>query len=593
MSIDEQITTKEQWYDLNKYKDEIQSFVKKKRQDLDCLQTLETNYNRLYKTVFAGGTESDIERYPHAAEMFKTYKSAIIESSLSGYSALLQIEGNDAQSTLKTPQLKNVMTRQFKGMSLLEKLSGETTDDWILKGESIAFIKLKDRTEQFRTKETLTDAETGEEIMSFKMVQGVTTQNLDIERIDPLDFFVDGFDYERDPIGCAKIIRSFINTKTLLTSDAYPLLSKEEKQNIIDGVGKNGRGYAGYYQNMYNVSSSNTTYAKTDKDQIEVLTFNGDYITSDNKVLTNINAVLVGNCIASLRYNTVSTNRIIYAPYKLDRTTHRSISPMASTMPVNRLVNKVTDLFIKNLEDVCVPWMLFEKGTMNANQVKEARRKKEIEYNSTMNKPEFWSPPPAAANGLQLMQMILEQNKNVLGLNKYMSGDTSGSVRTAEESAILFQKANARMRVETDVFSYRFMLNLFNEFYNFNRELALAMENPLDDIYADPELNVTISTNASRSDKEGELQRLMQMLNLPIAQMIFSNLQPDQVVLAVRYLMAKADLDDADNLLELFDSITGQPNTYVTDEQMQRQMEMQQAQQQMLPQDINNIQGEM
>ena len=110
------------------------------------------------------------------------------------------------------------------------------------------------------------------------------------------------------------------------------------------------------------------------------------------------------------------------------------------------------------------------------------------------------------------------------------------------------------MRVETDVFSYRFMLPLFNRFYTFNRELALSLEQPLNEIYSDPTLKVSISTNASRADKEGELQRLMQMLQLPIAQMIFSNLAPDQVVLAVRYLMAKADLTDADNLLELVDS---------------------------------------
>ena len=79
-------------------------------------------------------------------------------------------------------------------------------------------------------------------------------------------------------------------------------------------------------------------------------------------------------------------------------------------------------------------------------------------------------------------------------------------------------------------------------------------------MYTDPQVKVSISTNASSSDKEGELQRLMQMLQLPIAQMIFSNLQPDQIVLAVRYLMAKAELTDADNLLELIDSQTGEPN---------------------------------
>ena len=116
------------------------------------------------------------------------------------------------------------------------------------------------------------------------------------------------------------------------------------------------------------------------------------------------------------------------------------------------------------------------------------------------------------------------------------------------------------MRVETDVFSYNFMLALFVSFYAFNRELALSLEQPLEEIYSDVKLRVSISTNASRADKEGELQRLMSMLQLPIAQMIFSNLQPDQVVLAVRYLMAKAELHDADNLLELIDTDTGEPN---------------------------------
>ena len=143
-----------------------------------------------------------------------------------------------------------------------------------------------------------------------------------------------------------------------------------------------------------------------------------------------------------------------------------------------------------------------------------------------------------------------------------MAGDTSGAVRTARESAILSQKANARMRVETDVFSYNFLLPLFRSFYAFNRELALVANRPQDPIYADPQLNVIISTNASRADKEGELQRLMQMLQLPIAQMIFSNLQPDQVVLAVRYLMAKAELTDGDNLLELVDG-NNEPTTYM------------------------------
>lgn len=552
MSVDESVKTKEQWYDLNKYKGEVQTFVGKKKLDLDVTSTMEQVYNRLYRVCFSGVTESDIERFPHTAEVFKVYKTALIEACLSGYSALVEVEGEDAESILKAPSVKQAMTKQFKGMALLENLSADTLDDWVLKGEAISYIKLKEKTEEYRVKETLKDATTGEEVLSFKIKQGVTYQNLDIERIDPLDFYVDALDYQKDPIGCTKIIRSWIDVKTLLSSDAYPLLSKEDKDAIIAGVGKNGTTNFAFFS--WSAQGSDSQRNRTDKNKIEVLTFNGDFITSDNKILNNINAVLVGGRIASVRYNTVSTNRIIYAPYKVDRQTHRGISPLSVTLPVNNLINKVTDMFIKNLDDVSNPIMMYQAGSISAQQLKEARRKREIEYNDIGAKPEFFVPPASSPNGLQLMELVLNQNKNVLGLNNYMMGDSSGSVRTAEESSILFQKANARMRVETDVFSYRFLLSLFNSFYAFNRELALGFDNPLEDIYSDPMLKVSISTNAAKADKQGELQRLMQMLNLPIAQMIFSNLTPEQIVLAVRYLMAKSDLTDCDNLLQLVDS---------------------------------------
>lgn len=557
MSADEQIEVKQEWYDLNKYKDEIQLYVSKKRKDLDVIGRMEMSYDYFYKSVYAGSEEADTERFAHAAEMFKTYKSAIIQSSLGGYSALLEPTGEDAYSVLRVPELKKVMTQQFKDMALLEKLSSDVVDDWIFKGEAVGFIKLKETNEQFRVKETVSNGVDGEPIMQFKMVQGVTFQDLDVERIDPLDFYVDGIDYEKDPSGCAKIIRSWIDSKTLLTSKDYPLLTKQDKDAIVESVGRNGRNSWGF---DFNFAAQRMSYSKTDKDRIEVLSYYGDYITSDNKVLKNIVAVVINNRIASLKYSGVSTNRIIYAAYKLDRQSHRGISPLSSTRPVNNLINKVCDMFVKNLEDICNPWLIYQKGTITPNQMRNVYDKKQLEYNAATDIPQFWAPPQAAQSGLQIVQTVIEQSKNVLGLNNYLTGDTSGSVRTAEESAILFQNANARMRVETDVFSYKFMLNLFNAFYQFNRELALAYDNALNPIYADPNLKVSISTNASKADKEGELQRLMSMLNLPIAQMIFSNLTPEQTVLAVRYLMAKADLTDADNLLELIDE---QGNTQV------------------------------
>ncbi len=560
--IDETITTKQEWYDLTKYKQEIESFVRSRQVELDVTSTMSDTYDKFYASVYSGTVEADTERYPHAAESFKVYKSAIIESCLQGYSALLEISGNDAQSTLAIPELKQTMTNQFKAVSLLENLSNDVLDDWILKGEAIAFVKLREDKEEYRIREKLRDAETGEEVMSFTLKGGVSYSTVDFERIDPLDFFVDANDYAKDPRGCTKIIRSYISAKELLTSDAYPLLSKADKDNIISSMGKKN-GQFSYFN--WSARQTNNQQNKTDASQIEVLTFYGDYITNDNKVLSNIKATLVDGRIANLKYNGVSTNRIIYSAYKVDRQNHRGVSPLASTQPINKLANRAIDMFINNLDDVAHAWIMWQKGSISSQQIKEAKRKKEIEYNNLGSKPEFFTPNAIPPQGMDLINVIIEQSKSVLGLNKYMAGDTSGAVRTARESAILSQKANARMRVETDVFSYNFLLKLFHAFYAFNRELALVANKPLAPIYAMPDLNVTISTNASRADKEGELNRLMEMLQLPIAQMIFSNLTPQQVTLAVRYLMAKAELTDGDNLLELVDS-AGNPTQPVPEE---------------------------
>lgn len=548
---DEKVTKKEQWYDVKKYKDEIRQYVISKRNRLTQTGKMENTYKRLYQTVYAGSTEADVERFPHTAEVFKVYKAALIEACLQGYSALYTASGLDGYSTLKIPELNETMKQQFKSMALIENLSAETIDDWIMKGEACGFLKLKENREEYRIKQTLVDETTGQDIVQFKIIEGVNYEDLEFERIDPLDLYIDAVDYKKDPLGCPKIIRSFIDSKDLLSSDAYPLLSREQKIDIVNKESVRNGDSGFFYRDDW--ARSEGGMSQTRDRRIEVLTFRGDYVTTDNKVLRNIVAVIVENQIADVKYSEVNTNRVIYAPYTIDRWSHRGVSPLASSNPINKLMNRAIDMFLKNLEDISVPYILFQKGTIQKAQWDNFKKEKKLEYIAEGNPPEFWTPPPASAAGLDLLNLIVTQNKNMLGLNSYMAGDSSGAVRTAEESAILYQKANARMRVETDVFSYNFMLNLITTFYAFNRELAIAAEHPLAPIYSDPKLRISISTNASRADEQGELQMLMQMLNLPIAQMIFSNLTPQQTILAVRYLMAKANLKDADNLLELVD----------------------------------------
>lgn len=553
----ENVVIKENWYDLSKYKDEVRKYIVDRKNDLGHHSQMNTQYNILYRAIFTGASGTDKkERYPFLKELFNVYKSALIEACIPGYSALMEVEGRNAQSVLLAPEVKKTMTDQFKSIALIEKLSDKVLLDWILKGEAVAFIKLKQTTERYREKETVTDAETGEEVIQFKVETGVTYEDLEIETIDPLDFYVDAVDYCHNPKSCPKVIRSWISSRELLTDKTnYPLLNEEAKRAIIQKMNTTrDLGYPYVYSNAS--TGDNLSYSKTAEKQIEVLTYMGDYVTLDGKLLTNIKAIVVEGELALIEYNGVDSLQIIYAPYTIDRETHRGVSPLASAIPLNRLANKCIDLFISNMDEVSNPILMYVANSLPANSLRQFRESRELEYNDGLSgEPKFFSPPEISPNGMTLLNVVLNQQKEMLGLNKYMAGDTSGSVRTAQESQILFQKANARMRVETDAFSYKFLLPLISSFYAFNRELALAVGHPLDEVYANPELMVIISTGASKADTEGEFMKLMQLLGMPaISQSMFQwAAESGNMDLAIRYLMAKAGLTDADNILELLD----------------------------------------
>ena len=71
-AIDETITSKMEYYDPVKYKNEIAEFVRGKRLDLDITSNMKKNYERLYRSVFAGSEESDTERFTQAAETYRS-----------------------------------------------------------------------------------------------------------------------------------------------------------------------------------------------------------------------------------------------------------------------------------------------------------------------------------------------------------------------------------------------------------------------------------------------------------------------------------------------------------------------------------------
>ena len=200
---------------------------------------------------------------------------------------------------------------------------------------------LKQTTERYREKETVTDQETGEEVVQFKVETGVTYEDLEIETIDPLDFYVDAVDYCHNPKSCPKVIRTWISARELLTDKTnYPLLTEEDKKAIIQKNTTRDLGYPYVYSSAS--TGDNLSYSKTAEKQIEVLTFMGDYVTLDGKLLTNIKAIVVEGQLGLIEYNGVDSLQIIYAPYTIDRETHRGVSPLCSSIPLNRLKRKLS-----------------------------------------------------------------------------------------------------------------------------------------------------------------------------------------------------------------------------------------------------------
>lgn len=549
----EQYEVKEAWYDLKPYACEIAGFIRERKNLLGNHSTMYKIYDILYRNIFLGAEGTDKNKnYPYLKELYNIYKSCIIEACLPGYSALLSMDARNASSVLLIPKLKEVMIKQLKSISALENINVNELVDFILKGEAAAFVKLKETTETYREKEEVTDLETGEKLLRFNVRTNVTYRDLVIDPIDPLDLYIDGYDYMKNPKSCPKIVRSYISKRDLLTDKTnYPMLSEQDKQEIIAKAESDKE-----HANIRTTNGEDYSQSRTAANQIEVLTYLGDYVTTDGKLLTNIKAVVVEDKTGLLEYNGVDSIQLVYGSYFLDRETHRGISPLACVLPIEGLANRCVDLFISNLDNVSNPVLLYTNGSIGSGDLRTYRDTRRLQYNDGIgNKPEFFSPPEISPGGINLLNVILDKQKDTLGLNNYIAGDTSGGVRTAQESQILFNKANARMRVETDAFSYNFLLPLMNSFYSFNRELALSVGEALDPIYENPDLAVTISTGASRADSEGENQKLMEILGMSaISQPIFQwAAESGTMPLAIRYLFSKFGLTDADNILGLME----------------------------------------
>ena len=105
---------------------------------------------------------------------------------------------------------------------------------------------------------------------------------------------------------------------------------------------------------------------------------------------------------------------------------------------------------------------------------------------------------------------------------------------------------------------------------------------------------VIISTGASKADTEGEFQKLMSILGMPaISQPMFQwASESGNMDVAIKYIMAKAGLTDADNILQLLEEQGNDMNDIPQGSPTEEIPEQQQVQGDQAVQEIMNAYNE-
>lgn len=445
---------------------------------------------------------------PEIYEIRETYKAHLWKSWFSSVESMFDVQGKSRKDQEMASQQKAFLVDTFKDINIPYKLE-KGLDNWINKGEFIAFVNWNTRVKQVRRKELVQafdeNAETPKYVQEYIVKDEVVYDGPDIEIVDP-EAFVFEPDKKENFDSCPKIYRSWATFEDIASNKLY-----KNYESLKELVGDKSQG-----------SESKTVKG----DQIEVLEYWGDVKLKDGTLLKNYLVTLAGReKVIRFEPNPFIVNPFVFASFLEEPATKRGLSPLFVAIPLNEVSDTILNLQLDALKLIINKPYLAPKGSLSGKiSVKEGSI---IEYDPALMPKE---PIPLdfkdALVGWDFLEFFENKIEATTGIFKYMSGDAQGSrARTATESTGLMLSQNVRLSKEVDTLNFKVKIPIIQKIAdliaNFSfemKEIRISFPNGdtdyifVDDTVKQGNYDYIIGDNAAVLEKKAKLKESLEVL---------------------------------------------------------------------------------
>jgi len=473
---------------------------------------------------------------PEIYEIRETYKAHLWKSWFSSLDSMFDVQGKSKEDSNNSARQKASLIDVFRNADLVSKFE-KGIDNWINKGEFIAFISWSTKIKQVRRKES----GSGQFAQSYS-VNNILSDKFDIHGDD--ENFQDGYSFfdaeniKGDGFGknfgksenstssggvSQKSSRAYENEAgfmadipsalkfvlkneviydgpdvTIVTPEAF-VFDPSKKENF-ETCPKIYRSWATFdeiqanklYKNIdsldqicarENGKASNGKACKGD--QLEILEFWGDVKLKDGTLLKNQVVTLAGRKnIIRFEENPFIINPFVFAAFLEDPETKRGYSPLFVALPLNEISETIMNLQLEALKLIINKPYLAPKGALSGKiNMKEGAI---IEYDPALMPRE---PVPLdfkdALVGWDFLRFFESKIESATGIFKYMIGNPAVSAqKTATEASGLMAGQNIRLSKEIDFLNYKVKMPIIKKIadlmanFSFDiKEIKVSMQN--------------------------------------------------------------------------------------------------------------------
>jgi len=440
---------------------------------------------------------------PEIYEIRETYKAHLWKSWFTSLESMFDVQGKSKEDNDNSARQKASLVDVFRSTDLVSKLE-KGVDNWINKGEFIAFISWSTKIKQSRRKSQqvystnnilsnrsdifgdVLNFESGysfsdegnhegtgsvdeyrkleNKAAPFGIDEGKNISNSQADSSRPLGISASGSQFVLKD----EVIYDGPDV-TIVTPEAF--VFDPSKKDNFETCPKIYRSWATFdeiqsnklYKNIDSLdeicSQKNGKYSDTKickGDQLEILEFWGDIKLKDGTLLKNQVITLAGRKnIIRFEENPFIMNPFVFAAFLEDPETKRGYSPLYVVLPLNEASETIMNLQLEALKLIINKPYLAPKGALSGKiNIKEGAI---IEYD-----PALMPTAPVALDfkdaivGWDFLRFFESKIESTTGIFKYMTGNPSViNSRTATEASGLMTGQNIRLSKEIDVLNFK------------------------------------------------------------------------------------------------------------------------------------------